>query len=77
MVNHGFISYSQVIMDKLTVTLTNVQKDELMEIAMTSFKEAGLKQALKDEYTWWEKLIGYYPSRVQRIEGLTFEITID
>jgi len=64
-------------MDKLTFTLSNVQKDELLDITMMSFKEAGLAQSLRDQYAWWGNLIGYYPSRVDRIEGLTFEITID
>jgi hypothetical protein len=64
-------------METLTITLSDVQRDELLDISMKSFKEAGLAQAIRDEYSWWEKLIGYYPSRVQRIEGLTFNITID
>lgn len=58
------------------ITLTLEQQDELININMTSFREASLLQSIRDTNKWWVK--NFLPNavieRVDRIQPLVYKI---
>ena len=59
------------------IEITLEQQDELINVNMTSFKEASLLQSIKDSNKWWVK--NFLPNcviqRVDRISPLIYRIT--
>jgi len=59
------------------IEITSEQQDELLNVNMTSFKEASLLQSIKDSNKWWVK--NFLPNaviqRVDRISPLIYRIT--
>lgn len=59
------------------IKLTLEQQDELLNVGMTSFREASLAQSIRDSNRWWVKnfLHNAVIQRVDRINQLTYKIT--
>lgn len=59
------------------IEITLEQQDELLNVNMTSFREASLAQSIRDTNRWWVK--NFLPNaviqRVDRISVLTYKIT--
>lgn len=58
------------------ITISLAQRDELLNITLSTFKESNILQSIKEEHKWWIK--NFLPNtiihRVDRIEPLTFKI---
>ena len=59
------------------IEITLEQQNELLNVNMTSFKEASLAQSIRDTNRWWVKnfLLNAVIQRVDRISPLTYRIT--
>jgi hypothetical protein len=59
------------------IEITLEQQDELLNVNMTSFREASLSQSIRDTNSWWVK--NFLPNaviqRVDRISPLIYRIT--
>ncbi len=54
--------------------ITNAEMDQLIKLSMDSFRDGGMKYCIKMTSIWWFNLLGFVPSRIDRIEGTTFNI---
>lgn len=59
------------------IEITLEQQNELLNVNMTSFREASLAQSIRDTNRWWVKnfLLNAVIQRVDRISPLTYRIT--
>ncbi len=58
------------------ITITQEQQDALLKVSIDSFREAGLRQSLKEQNKWWADNIlnCEIPYRVDRLENTTYEV---
>ena len=58
------------------ITISLAQQDELLNVDMTSFREANLAQSIRDTNKWW--INNFLPNaviqRIDRVGALTYKI---